>query len=413
MSGDLYRGASGEIYRRLALLGQGGTGGAWQAVRGGGGPPLVLKLFDARFCTGAMRQRVRWLVEHRLDRTCPVLHVPFDIVDGPGYLGHVALHAAGRSLKEHLEEPRAGFLDHLVAAAAIAAGIAALERRGIAHGDLQENNLRLELRSGALRAAVIDLDNCVAAGLPTPPAIGQASYMAPEIRRDPRPARVNQETDRFSLTVILHELLLARHPAQAVLNDDPDAFDRVMRMGGWPDDPAGSPHPRADGGLPVHCLDPRLQNLFRRGLGPIPSSRPRAEEWLSALRRAIANVYLCDACRGAFVIDGGKRRCPHCQCRFPEYRLCLPARSPVVLRDEPVRLSRGLRNGSHGPCHAVLRRHGPDAVIEPSGRIPVWRLGVPGPQPLAPRTAHLLRPGDRLRFGDLEAEVALGERAAA
>jgi serine/threonine protein kinase len=414
MSGELFRGTSGQVYLRGAPLGErGATGQTWKAVRRNGGPLLVLKLFHEPFCTPAMRQRLEWLVERRLDRVSPVLHAPLDMIDGPGCLGHVAPFAAGTALDAYLVAPAAGFLNHLVAAAALAAGVAALERLGIAHGDLHAKNLYLELRNGVLRAALIDFDNCVAPGLPVPPSFGQISYYAPEIRRDPRPTRVSPETDRFALAVILHELLLARHPAEAVIRDDPDSFDRVMRMGGWPDDPAGSPHPRAEGGLPVHCLDPRLQNLFRRALGPMPAARPRAAEWLAALRRAVMNVYVCDHCRGSFVVDGGKRCCPLCRERFLEYRLCLPSRPPVVLRDEPVRLSRQLRDIPSGPCHAVLRRHGPDAILEPTGRIPVWRLGIPGPEPLEPRKPHLLRPGDRLRFGDVEAEVSLGARAAA
>jgi hypothetical protein len=414
MSGELFRGVSGQMYLRGEPLGErGATGQAWQAVRRNGGPPLVIKLFHEPFRTPAIRQRVAWLVERRLDRVCPVLHAPFDMIDGPGCLGHVAPFAAGSSLDSYLGAPATGFLNHLVAAAALTVGLAALERLGIAHGDLQAKNVNLELRDGVLRAALIDFDNCVVPGLATPPSIGQISYYAPEIRRDLRPARVSPETDRFALAVILHELLLARHPAEAVMHDDPDGFDRVMRIGGWPDDPAGSPHPRAEVGLPVHCLDPRLQNLFRRALGTVPAARPRAAEWLKALQRAAMNVYVCDHCRGSFVVDGGKRCCPLCRERFLEYRLCIPSRPPVVLRDEPVRLSRQLCDGPSSACHAILRRHGPDAILEPTGRIPVWRLDAPGPERLEPRKSHLLRPGDRLRFGDVEAEVALGVRAAA
>ncbi|HUN41589.1 MAG TPA: hypothetical protein VMU81_14985 [Acetobacteraceae bacterium] len=413
MAGDMFSGASGQVYIREAPLDDGATGQTWRARRRGGGEPLVLKLFAERFRTPAMRQRTAWLVAQRLDRASPVLQAPIDMVDGPIGLGHVAPFVAGAAIATYLEEPNSGFVNHLVGATALVAGVAAIEARGIAHGDLHAKNVMVENRGGVLYAALIDFDNYVTAGLPPPVSIGQIEYFAPEIRRDPRPVRVSSATDRYALAVLLHELLLARHPG-AAMKDDPDGFDRIMRTGGWPDDPAGSPHPRSDEGFPVNCLDTRLQNLFRRALGPAPEARPNAAEWHTALTRAVENVYQCDHCRRPFVVDGGKRCCPHCRRGFAEYRLCVPSRPPVVLRDETIPLTRRhLRGGEGGACHAVLRRHGPDAILEPTGRIPIWRLSERGPVPLEPRRSHLLRPGDRLRFGDVEAEVALELPAAA
>ncbi|MBV8189085.1 MAG: hypothetical protein JOY64_04480 [Alphaproteobacteria bacterium] len=420
MATDHFQGASGQSYVRGAPLGEGpragegATGRAWQAHRRGSGEPLVLKLFNPRFCTPAMRRRVAWLVERRLDRASPVLRAPIDVVDGPLGFGHVSPFAAGVPFETYLGEPTAGFLDHLVCAAAIAAGVMAMERQGLAHGDLHAQNVRVDKRDGALRAALIDFDNCVAPGLPPPPSIGQARYYAPEIRRDPRPARVTAETDRYALAVLLHELLLARHPVAAVVDTDPIRCDQVMRVGGWPDDPAGSPHPRGDEGLPVDCLDTRLQSLFRRALGPAPEARPHGGEWFAALGNAADNVYQCDHCRRPFIVDGGKRQCPYCRRRFIDYRLCIPSRPPIVLRDKVVPLTaRQLRDGGADVCQALLRRHGPDALLEPTGRVAIARLGERGAVPLEPRRPHLLRPGDRLRLGDVEAQVAIGPHAAA
>ena len=399
--------------RGAPLGAPGATGSCWTARRrDGAGEPLVLKLFHPRACNATTRQRVVRLVSERLDRASPGLHAPFDMVDGPIGLGHVATLAPGRPLDAYLEAPTNGFLDHVIAAAAITSALAVLERRGVAHGDLHPKNVMLDRGDGVLHAFLIDFDNYVAAGLPPPLSIGQISYYAPEIRRDPLPSRVGTVTDRYALTVLLHELLLARHPADAAV-EDPDRFDHVMRAGGWPDDPAGSPHPRSADGLPVSCLDTRLQNLFRRGLAPVPDARPSPAEWFAALRRAAANVYLCDDCRQPFLVDGGKRCCPHCRHGFAEYHLGIPSRAPVVLRDQPVALSRRhFRDGAGSVSHAVLRRRGPDAILEPTGRVPIWRVGARGPVPLEPGRSHLLRPGERLRFGDVEVEVAFGRPAA-
>ena len=416
MTHDLFQGASGQAYVRGAPLGGGvgATGQAWQARRSGSNEPLVLKLLHPRFCTPAMRRRTAALAERRLDRASPVLHAPIDMVDGPLGFGHVSPFAGGTPFEAYLGAPTSGFVDHLVCAAAIAAGLAAMERQGLAHGDLHWQNLRLDKQEGTLHAALIDFDNYVAPGLPLPPSIGQIRYYAPEIRRDPRPNRVTPEADRYALAVLLHELLLARHPAAAVINDDPERCDQMMKAGGWPDDPAGSPHPRSDEGMPVDCLDTRLQNLFRRALSPLPDSRPTAAEWFAALGSAVENVYQCDHCRRPFIVDGGKRTCPHCRRAFAEYRFSIASRPEILLKNRAISLThRDLHGGDGTARQALLRRHGPDALLEPSGRSPVWRLGRDGAIALEPGRPHLLRPGDRLRFGDVEAVVSFGSSAAA
>jgi serine/threonine protein kinase len=400
-----FAGASGATYLVVAPLGQGATGWTWVVRRVGHAQDLVLKLFMPRFCTAPLRQRTAALVALRLDRASPVLHAPFDVVDGAFGLGHVSPRAGGRDLDQHRDAPGCSFLDHAVAAAAVAAGLATLERRGLSHGDLHSKNLFLEARGGVLRAGLIDFDNLVMPDRPPPLSIGQPSYYAPEIRRSGQPTSVSLATDRYALAVMLHEMLLARHPAEGAIAD-PDRFAQVMRDGGWPDDPAGSPHPRADSGLPVHCLDTRLQNLFRRGLAADPTVRPGASEWLAALRRSAQNVYACDHCGGPFLIDGGRSACPHCRHGFKDYALRIPAHPAVTLRRDPVAVTgRALRGDACKSTQAVLRRRGPDALIEPTGRVPVWRIGPGEPAPLEPRQAHLVVPGDRLRFGDIETEI--------
>jgi hypothetical protein len=78
----------------------------------------------------------------------------------------------------------------------------------------------------------------------------------------------------------------------------------------------------------------------------------------------------------------------------------------LVLRRDPVAVTgRVLRGDAGKSSQAVLRRCGPDAILEPTGRVPVWRLGSSGPSPLEPKQSHLLVPGDRVRFGEIETQI--------
>lgn len=274
MSTLSFQGASGHLYLRGDPLGVGATGQVWRAWRQDSAEPLVLKLFDPRFGTPTMRRRTAWLAAQRLDRASPVLHAPVDIVDGPIGFGHVSAFAGGVPLEAYLGTPIGDPLDHLVCAAAMAAGVAAMEQRGIAHGDLRWANFRIGKRFGVLRAGLIDFDTCVAPDLPPPPSIGQIRYAAPEIRRDPQPARLGIATDRYALAMLLRELLAGM-------------FDR-------------------DG------LGRNLQGLFRRALGAAPDARPRASEWFAALRQAAENVHQCDHCGRPFIAEASTRHCPHC-----------------------------------------------------------------------------------------------------
>jgi serine/threonine protein kinase len=142
-------------------LNEGAQGQAFLVRRHGDGQAAVLKLFGLKFRNDATRRRIAKLVGRKLSEASPQLCAPVVMVDGTIGLGHVAPHAPGVSLDSYLEAPTGSFLDHLIAAAAIATEIAVLESHGISHGDLQAGNVIVEHRDGLLRARLIDFDNLI------------------------------------------------------------------------------------------------------------------------------------------------------------------------------------------------------------------------------------------------------------
>lgn len=403
---------SGRAYLVLRELPKGAQGRAFE-VRGHDGRRGVLKLFAEPFRTKAIRDRIAKLVERNLHAACPMLCAPTDMVDESIGLGHVAPLAPGLKLDTYLEAPNGRFLDHVIAAAAIAAALAVLERMGLGHGDLQGENILVDSSDGVLRPALIDFDNLLEPGLASP-AAGHPRYYAPEIRAavaDRRTARPDLRSDRYALGVLMHELLLARHPAGA-FEHNPAGFDRLMRSGKWPDDPARPSPLRGEGGFRAECLDPPLQNLLRRALAGEAADRPTAAEWFTALRRAAENVYVCDHCRYPCVVDGGKFVCVQCRRPFPAYRLTVRGRTVATLRRGALVIGRRDLGDAPmvSPRHAVLRRCGPDALIQPIGA-PVHRVHPGGREILAKDREHLLRPGERLLFGSIEAKVEVTKAA--
>jgi serine/threonine protein kinase len=410
MSATTFTSACGRTYTIERDLPQGAQGQAFLVHRKDNGQAAVLKLFSARFRTDATRRRIAKLVQRRLFEACPALCAPTDSVDGTLGLGHVAPLAPGIKLDTYLETPTGNFLDHLILAASIAAAIAVLERCGAGHGDLQAENVMVEHSEGVLRAYLIDFDNLIEPGHACPSA-GHPRYYAPEIREAVargHPASPDLCSDRYALGVLMHELLLARHPA-AHFECDPIAFDRTMRSGRWIDDPGSTASSADAGGLLAAALDPPLLNLLRRSLAGARADRPAALEWFVALRRASENVYVCDRCRYPCVVDGGKFKCVQCRRPFPPWRLSVKGRAIATLHRGAVTIGRSQLGGDAtvSPRHAVLRRSGPDILIQPLGHSPTYTMRPDGPIRLAADREHRLRPGERIVLGSVEATVEM------
>jgi hypothetical protein len=109
--------------------GEGGQGETYLASFNGESDPLVLKLFRSRMATDAARARSDALVRANLSRLCPqVLCAPRFSLPAELGGGHLSPRAAGRPLSRHLEAPTGTYVDHVVAALAVARGVGRLER---------------------------------------------------------------------------------------------------------------------------------------------------------------------------------------------------------------------------------------------------------------------------------------------
>jgi Protein kinase domain len=189
----------------------------------------------------------------------------------------------------------------------LARAVRRLHFAGLAHSDLSNRNVLVDLKGGD--ACVIDIDALVVPGLAPPTVLGTPGYMAPEIVSGKSLPTI--ETDRHALAVLFYELLLQRHPLRGTLVHSTQSaeVDEQLSMGtkalfvesatdrrNKPDAPIT---------VPVDALGPHIAPLMRRAFEDglhAPSRRPDAVEWEEALYRTLERIMPTPSGRGWIIV---------------------------------------------------------------------------------------------------------------
>jgi DNA-binding helix-hairpin-helix protein with protein kinase domain len=263
----------------------------------------------------------------------------------------------------------------------------------------------------ALHLYVIDLDNFNAPAVPLPPMVGQNLYLAPELRKalaNREAAIPNIYTDRFSIALLLHEILLLRHVAAGADGNEAD-FQKAMCSGRWLQDPAAADRPSGNlGGYPAEVLNADLARLFRSALSLDPANRPSPGAWKSALGKAFNSLYCCPYCGGPCIVDMSKVVCPLCGRPFPHLTVRIVTTGQVFsLAHGTMVVGRAELGGSMkvSQRHAVFHRIGPETWLESHGRNGTYRWNGSGWSRLPDKKPLLVQSADRLRFGDVEVRL--------
>ena len=193
----------------------------------------------------------------------------------------------------------------------LARAVRRLHFAGLAHSDLSNRNVLVDLRGGD--ACVIDIDALVVPGLAPPTVLGTPGYMAPEVVAGK--ALPSIETDRHALAVLFYELLLQRHPLRGRLVHSTRSAeeDEQLSMGAKAlfiehrTDRRNPPDARL--AVSVDALGPHLAPLMRRAFEEAlhaPARRPDAVEWEEALYRTLERIMPTPSGRGWIVVpDAG------------------------------------------------------------------------------------------------------------
>jgi hypothetical protein len=207
-----------------------------------------------------------------------------------------------------MDAEKGSLLTRLQVCMRLARAVRRLHFAGLAHSDLSNRNVLVDLRGGD--ACVIDIDALVVPGLAPPTVLGTPGYMAPEVVAGT--ALPSIETDRHALSVLFYELLLQRHPLRGRLVHSTRSAeeDEQLSMG----TKALFIEHRSDRRNPpdvpvtvtVDALGPHLAPLMRRAFEDalhVPSRRPDAVEWEEALYRTLERIMPTPSSR-AWIIAG-------------------------------------------------------------------------------------------------------------
>lgn len=207
-------------------------------------------------------------------------------------------------------EERGSFLTRLQVVTRLARAVRRLHFAGLAHSDLSNKNVLIDPKGGD--ACVIDIDSLVVPGVAPPTVLGTPGYIAPEALAGT--AQPSIATDRHALAVLIHQLLLGRHPLQGrqVHSTRSAEEDERLAMGARA---LFNEHPLDRGNPPVDpitvpygrlgpFLAPLIEKAFIHGLHH-PARRPDAAEWESALYRTFELLHPAPGGRGWMLAGPG------------------------------------------------------------------------------------------------------------
>lgn len=246
------------------------------------------------------------------------------------------VYHTGKSRRFLAEEDLGNFYTKVRACLHISRAIRKLHMTGIAHTDLSNNNVLIDLRKGT--AVIIDLDSAAVPGYYPPTVLGTKGYIAPEVmgtvhlsEDDPRVVTPSILTDRYALAVLIYEILFLRHPLEGRLIHDQRDAERDERLAKGeralfiedPNDHRNRPTSLEGSPLTInhlHTLRDNFIKTFSVGLHQ-PRRRATAPLWESALIKTIDLTLPCQnqRCGERFFLykdDGSRPKCPICQTRY-------------------------------------------------------------------------------------------------
>ncbi len=212
------------------------------------------------------------------------------------------------------EAEKGSLLTRLQVCMRLARAVRRLHFAGLAHSDLSNRNVLVDLRGGD--ACVIDIDAVVVPGFAPPTVLGTPGYMAPEVVSGA--ALPSIVTDRHALAVLFYELLLQRHPLRGTLVHSTRSAeeDEQLSMGSKAlfvehaadhRNPSDAPIAVSVDALGPH-LAPLMRQAFEQGLHT-PSRRPDAVEWEEALYRTLERLMPTPSGRSWLIVpDAGVLR---------------------------------------------------------------------------------------------------------
>ncbi|HNN92896.1 MAG TPA: serine/threonine-protein kinase [Pseudomonadota bacterium] len=273
-------------YRVIRLLGEGGMGMVYEAIRDDIGARAAVKVLRPEFARNAdaasrffNEARAANMIQH-----AGVVRI-FDYGQLPSGEAYLAMeYLEGESLRARLDrEVRLSEVDAMRLARQVASALASAHAKNIVHRDLKPENIMLVADAeapGGERVKVLDfgiakLDSMAGGSVRTRTntVMGTPTYMAPEQCRGIK--TIGDRADVYALGVLLFEMLSGRPPFIAEAPGDMIGMHMFQ------------PPPMLDTRLP-HC-DPSLSRLLHTMLLKDPATRPSMNDVAQTLK-ALGNL---------------------------------------------------------------------------------------------------------------------------
>jgi DNA-binding helix-hairpin-helix protein with protein kinase domain len=348
------RSTDGAVTQGRKLLGAGGQGEVWQATLDG--KDVAVKVYHRHTATGSQRAVIERLV--KAGPPAPYFLWPLACVEDPsmGSFGYaMALREprfrASEDFMARRIEP--SFRALMTAAWQLSDGFLRLHSAGHCYRDISFGNVFLDPNTGDIR--ICDNDNVDIVGSATGGVLGTPRFMAPEVVR--REAAPSDQTDRYSLAVLLFYLLMGGHPLDGAREAKIRCLDvpALEKLYGFeplyvfdPADlsnrpvPGVHPNPLAFEHLYPTSIRAHFERSFTEGLH-YPNKRVRESEWRKVFSRARDSILYCGACGAENFYDAERLRSTGAQgCWSCAATLVIPPRirigADVVLLNRDTRL---------------------------------------------------------------------------
>ncbi len=346
--------ADGGVASGRKLLGSGGQGEVWLASVDG--KDVAVKVYHRHTATQAQRAVLERLVN--AGRPARYFLWPLSFVEDAtaatyGYVMELREPRFRSSEDFMARRVEPSFRALLTAAWQLADGFLQLHSQGLCYRDISFGNVFLDPDSGDIR--ICDNDNVDISGSPTGGVLGTPRFMAPEVVR--REAAPTDQTDRYSLAVLLFYLLMGGHPLDGAREAKIRCLDvpALERLYGFdplyifdPVDLSNAPvrgihdNPLAFRNLYPAAIREHFERSFTEGLH-YPNKRVRESEWRKVFARARDSILYCTSCHAENFYDGDVLRSARAQgCWNCAKVLTLPPRirigSEIVLLNHDTRL---------------------------------------------------------------------------
>ena len=359
---DTVRTDDGTTWTLEKLLGVGGQGEVWSASAGD--RTAAAKLYHPHSATREQRDALARLIGK--GSPAPQFLWPFALIQGEGRLGYVMdlREARMRPLEDFMARRIEPSLPTLLRAGQqLADAFLRLHALGLCYRDISFANVFFDPRTGDVR--ICDNDNVDVSGSDVGGVLGTPRFMAPEVVR--REAVPSDQTDRYSLAVLLFFMLYGGHPLDGAREARIRCLDvpALEKLYGF--EPLYVWHPTDGSNRPVRGVHDNLlafeqmyptgiRELFQRSFTDglhFPARRVRESEWRRGFDRALDHICACSCGAETFWDATEARSCWACR------RLIgTPAR--IRIDGEVVVLTRGTRLL---PRHIGQARDGGAALV--------------------------------------------------